>query len=329
MLLAESYLHSLDPYAIHISGDFGIRWYGLAYVIGFLLAWALALWLSKSGRSQIPTEKVGDMMMWIIGGVLVGGRLGYVLFYDPQLIIEFDSSLPWWQLLAIHRGGMASHGGMIGVIVALLIFAKRNKIPLLHPIDVAAFICPPGLFLGRMANFINGELWGKPWNSEGQAPAWTVKYPEEILVRPGDFDLESLRPVIGGETSFHERVVSEVHGGNEAVISILQPQLTAYYPSQLIQAISDGPVLLAAVALVWLRPRKPGIIAGSFLVFYGALRMITEVYRQPDAGVTVLLGLSRGQQLSLIQILLGICLVLWCVSRRSKPIGGLLRPAAV
>jgi phosphatidylglycerol:prolipoprotein diacylglycerol transferase len=329
MLLAESYLHSLDPYAIHISGDFGVRWYGLAYVVGFLLAWALALWLSKSHRSLIPTEKVGDMMMWIIGGVLVGGRLGYVLFYDPQLIFEFESSLPWWQLLAIHRGGMASHGGMIGVIVALLIFAKRNKIPLLHPIDVTAFICPPGLFLGRMANFINGELWGEPWKGEGQAPAWTVKYPEEIMVRPEDFELESLRPVIGGATSFHERVVSEVHNGNEMVISVVQPQLTAYFPSQLIQAISDGPVLLAAIALVWLRPRKPGFIAGSFLLFYGALRMITELYRQPDVGVAVFLGLSRGQQLSLIQILLGICLVLWSVSRRSKPIGGLLRPASV
>ena len=328
MFLAESYLHSLDPYAIHLSGDFGIRWYGLAYVAGFLLAWWMALWLSRTDRSPIPVAKVGDMMMWIIGGVLVGGRLGYVLFYDPQLLIEFEGSFPWWQVLAIHRGGMASHGGMVGVILGLLWFAKRNNIPLLHPLDVASFICTPGLFLGRLANFINGELWGEAWDGEGEAPAWTVKYPEEVLVNPGGFNLEPLRSQIGGDTSFHQRVVAEAQNGNESVIAVLQPQLTAFYPSQLIQAITDGPLLLAAVALVWLRPRKPGVIGGSFLMFYGALRMITELYRQPDAGVALMVGLSRGQQLSLIQIALGLALLLWSVSRNTTPIGGLLRPSA-
>ena len=328
MFLAESYLHSLDPYAIHFGGDFGIRWYGLAYVAGFILAWWMALWLSRTNRSPIPVNKVGDMMMWIIVGVLVGGRLGYVLFYDPQLLIEFEAAFPWWQVLAIHRGGMASHGGMLGVILALLWFAKRNGIPLLHPLDVAAFTCTLGLFLGRIANFINGELWGEPWRGEGEAPAWTVQYPDEVLVNPGAFDLDSLRSQIGGDASFHQRVAAEARNGNESVIEVLQPQLTSFYPSQLIQAITDGPILLAGVAIVWLRPRKPGVIGGSFLMLYGALRMITELYRQPDDGVALLMGLSRGQQLSLVQMVLGLVLLLWSASRNSTPIGGLLRAPA-
>lgn len=327
MLLAESYLHSLDPYAFRFGGDgFGIRWYGLAYVAGLLIAWGMASWMSRTRRSLVPTPQVSDMMMWIIGGVLIGGRLGYVLFYDPSLLITFDSSFPWWQVLAIHQGGMASHGGIIGVIVALLIFAARNRLPLLHPLDVAALIATPGLFLGRLANFINGELWGEPWRGDGEAPSWTVKYPEEVLYAPGAFHLESLRSTIGGDESFHERVVMEAQAGNQTVIDVLQPQLTPFYPSQLLQAVTDGPILLAALILVWIRPRKPGVVAGCFLMFYGILRMVTEFFRQPDEGVSLLLGLSRGQQLSLLQVLIGLILLVWCATRRVERVGGLVQP---
>ena len=326
MFLAESYLHSLDPYAFRFGDGFGIRWYGLAYVAGLMIAWGMASWMSRTNRSLIPATRVSDMMMWIIGGVLVGGRLGYVLFYDPRLLVGFDQSFPWWQALAIHQGGMASHGGMIGVIVALLIFAARNKIPLLHPLDVAALIATPGLFLGRLANFINGELWGQPWRGEGDPPSWTVKYPEEVVYNPGAFQLESLRSTIGGDESFHERVVVEAQAGNQTVIDVLQPQLTPFYPSSLMQALTDGPILLVALLLVWLRPRKPGVIAGCFLVFYSILRVLTEFFRQPDEGVALVLGLSRGQQLSLFQMMIGLILLIWCATRRVERVGGLISP---
>jgi len=327
-LLAESYLHSIDPYLIEFSNGFGIRWYGLAYVAGFLLAWAMALQLARKGRSVIPADRVSDMMIWIIMGVLVGGRLGYVLFYDPALLVEFDTSFPWWQVLAVHRGGMASHGGMIGVILGLIFFAHRNKLPSLHLLDVGAIISTPGLFLGRIANFINGELWGEPWRGDGEAPYWTVKYPTEVLARPEEFKLEELRTTLGGDSSFQHRVVLEIQSGNEQVIAIVEPQLTAYYPSQLIQAISDGPVLLLLLIIAWWRPRKPGVIAGCFLVFYGCLRIITEFFRQPDEGIALVMGLSRGQQLSLVQVVLGLALVAWCASRRTRPICGLGPPAS-
>jgi phosphatidylglycerol:prolipoprotein diacylglycerol transferase len=329
MLLAESYLHSLDPYAFRFGDGFGIRWYGLAYVAGLLIAWGMASWMSRTERSLIPTTRVSDMMMWIIGGVLIGGRLGYVLFYDPRLLIGFEQSFPWWQALAIHQGGMASHGGILGVIVALLIFAARNRIPLLHPLDVAALIATPGLFLGRLANFVNGELWGEPWRGEGEAPAWTVKYPNEVLYNPGAFDLEPLRSTVGGEASFHERVVMEAQAGNQTVLDVLQPQLTPFYPSSLLQALSDGPILLAALVLVWWRPRKPGVIAGCFLVFYSLLRIITEFFRQPDEGVALVMGLSRGQQLSLFQMMIGLILLIWCATRRVEAVGGLGSPRAI
>jgi len=264
----------------------------------------------------------GDMMIYIILGVLLGGRLGYALFYDPSLFVGFSSAFPFWDLLAIHKGGMASHGGMLGVIVALMLFGSRRGFPLLHPVDIGALIAPPGLFLGRMANFVNGELWGRPWSGDGPAPWWTVKYPSEIHQR-NDIDLEPLRSTIGGDASFRERVVSEAYAGNPDVIEVIEPQLTSYLPSQIFQALSDGPVLLLLLTLVWLKPRKPGVIAGCFLIFYGILRILTEFFRQPDEGVALLLGLSRGQQLSVAQILIGTVVVVFCASRRVKPIGGL------
>ena len=190
--------------------------------------------------------------------------------------------------------------------------------------SIAALIATPGLLLGRLANFINGELWGEPWRGEGEAPAWTVKYPEEALYNPGAFQLEQLRSVVGGDESFHERVVMEAQAGNQTVIDVLQPQLTPFYPSQLLQALTDGPILLGALVLVWLRPRKPGVVAGCFLMFYGMLRTATEFFRQPDEGVSLLLGLSRGQQLSLLQVLIGLLLLVWCATRRVERVGGLL-----
>ena len=328
-IVAESYLHSLDPYLFQFGNGFGVRWYGLAYVAGFLIAWWMTWSLARSRRCLLDPAQAGDMMIYIILGVLLGGRLGYALFYDPHLFIGFTGEFPFWDLLAIHRGGMASHGGMLGVIIALMLFGVRRGFPPLHPVDIGAFIAPPGLFLGRLANFVNGELWGKPWSGEGAAPWWTVKYPTEVY-QQSDIDLSPLRATLGGDSSFQDRVVLEAYAGNQQVIEVIEPQLTAYLPSQLFQALSDGPILLLLLALVWLKPRKPGVIAGCFLVFYGGLRILTEVFRQPDEGVELFMGLSRGQQLSVVQVIAGLVLVLICAKGRGRPVGGLIgTPAGV
>ena len=117
VLLAEAYLHRLDPFAVEFPASWqnlpfvpeGIRWYGLAYLAGFIIAWLFIRWLARTGRSPIPERAVGDLMIYLVIGVLVGGRLGYCLFYDPHLLIEFEKTFPFWGLLGIHRGGMASH----------------------------------------------------------------------------------------------------------------------------------------------------------------------------------------------------------------------------
>ncbi|MHC4099545.1 MAG: prolipoprotein diacylglyceryl transferase, partial [Planctomycetota bacterium] len=260
--LAEAYLHTADPFAIEFPASWplgGIRWYGVAYLAGFVVAWLLVRGLAVAHRTAIPVRAVADLMIYILVGVLIGGRLGYCIFYDPRLLADFTSDFPFWGVLAIHKGGMASHGGMLGVIIACWIFAVRSHISKLHLFDVVALVCPPGLFFGRLANFINAELWGKalPENMQGNPPWWSVKYPQEIL--ESDFanrgGLEGLRSVVSGGDLFYANVVRAAGEGNQQVIETVQPLLTAYYPSQIIQAVTDGPILMAVLVLSWWGPR--------------------------------------------------------------------------
>jgi phosphatidylglycerol:prolipoprotein diacylglycerol transferase len=331
--LAESYLHDLDPFAIRITDSFGVRWYGLSYAAGFVIAWSLIEWLARTGRSPLA-GRVGDLMFYVIAGVLIGGRVGYAAFYDPGLFIGFSSSFPFWDLLALNQGGMASHGGIIGVIIACMIFARRNQVSSLHLLDLVAFTCPAGLGLGRLANFVNGELWGRPLPDAMQdaPPWWSIKYPDEVFLwdpaRPQDaerlLEIESLRGMLGGDTTFLSSVVDAARAGQEQVVTVLQPLLTAFYPSQIFQTVTDGPVLFGALVLVWLRPRKPGVVGAWFLIVYAALRLGTEAFRQPDAGVALLLGLSRGQVLSVAMLLAGLIGLAVATNRKVEPMCGLL-----
>ncbi len=356
-LLAQAYLHRFDPFAIEFPAGWflpGLRWYGLAYLAGFLVAWLLIRWMARSGRSPIPAAAVGDLMLYGLVGVVAGGRLGYCLFYDQSLLVEFTGRFPFWGVLAIHTGGMSSHGGMLGVIVAGWLFARKYGISKLHLVEVGALVSPPGLCFGRLANFVNAELVGRPLPDSMQTapPWWSIKYPQDIHgwspAQQGELgDAVDAAGLSSAEwlgalgrvgldrqadtfvTSTMDRLVAEVQAGNEAVIQAMRPLLEAYYPSQLFQALTDGPILLAVLALVWLRPRKPGVIGSWFLMSYGVLRILTEAYRQPDAGVAVLTtpfgDLSRGQVLSVLMIVCGLVALVICVRRPVEPIGGLSR----
>jgi phosphatidylglycerol---prolipoprotein diacylglyceryl transferase len=154
--------HTPHPFLIRFSENIGIRYYGLAYLLGFVgAAWLLHRY-HRAGRSPFGLNMISDLMTYLIAGVLVGGRLGYFLFYQPHMLLAEPL-----MLFRVWEGGMASHGGFIGVIAALWIFARRHHVPLFHVSDIVVSTVPLGLGLGRVANFLNGELWGKvsdvPW----------------------------------------------------------------------------------------------------------------------------------------------------------------------
>ena len=161
------WVHDLNPFLIRFTGNFGIRWYGLAYLAGFLAAgWLLRLY-HRAGRSPLDVNGIFDLMTALIVGVIVGGRLGYFLLYQPDSLLH-DPLI----LVRVWEGGMASHGGFVGVIVALWWFTRKRELSMLQAGDLIVTVAPLGLFFGRVANFINGELWGTPT----QVP-WAVIFP--------------------------------------------------------------------------------------------------------------------------------------------------------
>jgi phosphatidylglycerol:prolipoprotein diacylglycerol transferase len=337
-LLADSILHTLDPFVFEIAPGMGPRWYGTAYLAGFVVGWSILRWLATSGRIPLSARQVGDLVTNCIVGVIVGGRVGHCLFYEPQLLVEFTGELPYWGLLALHKGGMSSHGGVIGVALAIILFARRERIAILAVGDAVAFVVPWGLMFGRLANWVNGELWGQPLPAAMQAntPWWSVKYPEELtMFVDAPAALDALRPLAPATALANDRAFlawawqtayDHASPAHDAVVAAIPPVLTAYYPNQFLQAITEGPALLILMSVVWLVPRRAGVVAATFLAGYGTLRFGTEQIREPDPGVWTFAGLTVPMLLSLAMIAVGVLFVV--LSRRSQPIGGLLRKAS-
>lgn len=320
-LIADAWLHDLSPFALRISGEFGIRWYGLAYVLGFVFAWWAMARMARTRMLAMREEFVGDAVLAIVLGTVVGGRLGYVLFYRPSLLWTFEDSLPFWGVLAINEGGMASHGGMLGLTAAAWWIARREKLPLRHVADAICIVTPVGLLLGRLANFINGELLGKVVAMPGEpAPWWSVRFAQELSERTTAEQGATLNAL---QLSPSEAIAG-VQRGDESIIGLVEPMLHARHASQLYQAFAEGLLLLIVVWLLIRRVRTPGVVTAWFVIVYGVGRVLTEFVRLPDghfnAGSAGLaserpLGLSRGQWLSISMIVIGALMLAWNVRR--------------
>jgi len=279
---------NIDPeiFAFDLFGfNIALRWYALAYIAGLLLGWRYILVLTSRPALwravPITNKQVEDLMTWIIVGIIVGGRFGFVLFYDlPQFMANPVDILKVWE------GGMSFHGGFFGVVLAVVLYCWRQKIPILSIGDAVAAASPFGLLLGRIANFIKPELWGRPTDLP-----WGVNFPDpRAQICPSDWVGECLR-----------------------------------HPSQLYEAGLEGLVLGVVIAwVVWRKGwlKAPGRVAGLFLFGYGVSRWIVEYFRQPDAQFTsadnpigyivtfAQTGVTMGQLLSLPMIVIGAAMIL-------------------
>lgn len=284
---------SPEIFSISLFGmEFALRWYALAYIAGILIGWRIAvsavkrpgLWAADT--PPMRPEQVEELLTWVIVGIILGGRLGFVLFYQPAYYLANPGDI-----LAIWQGGMAFHGGLIGVVVAALIFCLRQGIPLRPAADMMALATPIGLFLGRLANFINAELWGRPT----ELP-WGVIFPGTAAQACGQ---------AAGE-------------------------LCARHPSQLYEALLEGLLLGAVLLWLAFRRgalRTPGKIVGLFVGGYGVARFLVEFVRQPDAQFVSTdnplglawhiggFGLTMGQLLSVPMVLVGLWL--WTSARKA------------
>ena len=282
---------SPEIFSISLFGiEFALRWYALAYIAGLLIGWRLAvaavrrpaLW--PDDTPPMTPRQVEDLLTWIILGVVVGGRLGAVLFYHPGYYFANPG-----QIIQIWNGGMAFHGGLLGVVLATLLYCRRHHLPVISTADMLAMATPVGLFLGRIANFVNAELWGRPTDVP-----WGVIF-------PGGLAQDCGQPL--GE-------------------------LCARHPSQLYEALLEGLLLgLVLLWLAFRRSafKRPALVAGVFFAGYGIGRFVVEFFRQPDIqfqspgnplGLALQVdgyGLTMGQLLNLPMIMGGVLAILWAM----------------
>ena len=299
------YLHNLDPFIFRLWDNFGPRWYGMAYVLAFVFAWLLLRVLSKRGYLDLPVSALGDFVTWVaFFGVMVGGRIGYVIFYKPEMLRDPVSILRVWE------GGMSSHGGILGVVIFTLIYSRRHKLPWTNPGDNLCVVAPIGLFLGRCANFINGELYGRVTNV-----SWAMQFPKEHLdagnAAEADRALAACQQIDPSLRSV-DSIVDAVRT-NPKIADVLRGILTPRHPSQLYEAALEGVVLFAVLWFVRTRFRTPnGLITGLFLIVYSILRIIVENFREPDAPLVGMF--TRGQFFSFFTIAIGVGFIV--VARR-------------
>ena len=308
MLLAY-YVHDLSPFLVQFGG-LGLRWYGLSYLAGFLIGILLYRRLAQRGYSVLRPDQVTDFItMGALFGVLLGGRLGYMLFYDPDRF--FHDPLVFFR---VWEGGMASHGGIIGLTLFTIWFSRRHHLSFRNLGDNLVVVAPVGLFFGRCANFINGELYGRITEA-----VWAVQFPKEILLySPEHLDrLLGKAAVINPSFANPEAVIAGV-AGSPPLHDLLAMEISPRYPSQLVEAALEGILLFTILWMLRTRVRlADGMLSGIFFVGYALLRIAGECFREPDAPMTA--GLTRGQFLSLFMIVIGILFLIAAWRNPSYP----------
>jgi phosphatidylglycerol:prolipoprotein diacylglycerol transferase len=357
------YVHNLNPIIFEIGpfSLFGIpihiapRWYGFAYLMGFLAAYILIKKLSRDGMLRLHPDRVPDLVLnSCIFGVLIGGRVGFVLFYDlpislshhvTPLLWYFSDEFPYWGLLRVNEGGMSAHGGIIFSIIAILIFVRRHnkaidmaqasgppitlkdkkpsgeaafasgKISPINIGDAACMVVPIGLFFGRIANFINGELYGHP-----STVPWAVKFPSEIYAPTNGEMLPSVRDALPSvfqklygvlpdpfSDTFDQCLHSlslDLQNHSASAIAAVAPILPPRHPSQLYEALLEGVLLFIICWTIGRLWRKDGMASGAFLTFYPIMRIIGEQFRVGDTPAHILgMEISKGVLYSLLMFI--------------------------
>ena len=278
MSLAEGAQHGiqfsslgLDPVLLEL-GPFALRWYSLAYLAGIALGWLYLVRLTRDSEAPLGRDNVDELITWATIGIIAGGRLAYVIFYEPAGFMADPVSI-----FALWHGGMSFHGGAFGVGLAIFLYCRNRQLSWLQVLDYVAMCAPIGLMLGRIANFINGELWGRPTTLP-----WGIIFPD------------------GGP----------------------QPR----HPSQLYEALLEGPVLFLVLWLLFRftdARQRPGVLSGSFVLGYGVLRFLVEFVREPDRQLIAFAqatGLHMGQWLCVPMIVGGAALIARAIMHSARPL---------
>jgi phosphatidylglycerol:prolipoprotein diacylglycerol transferase len=277
---------AFDPVAFSI-GPLDVHWYGIMYLLAFLFFWAGGNWLAKNRKWWgWSTQDVGDFLFYAMLGVVLGGRFGYVFFYSFQNLLDDPLFL-----FRITQGGMSFHGGLLGALVAIWWFGRRTGRTFWQVSDFVAPLVPIGLGLGRVGNFIGGELWGR----HSDAP-WAMIFANSI--QSGGWQSAEL------EAAWRSGALDHL----------------ARHPSQLYQALGEGLGLFLVLVVYSRLPRPAAAVSGLFLIAYGGFRFVAEFFREPDDHIGFVMGdwLTMGMVLSLPMVLAGVIIMAFAYRGRGK-----------
>jgi len=298
------YVHNLNPVLWRITDAFQLRWYGLAYLAGFLAAFFLLRSMGRRKLWVLEPDKAGDFIAAMaLFGVFLGGRLGYLLFYHlPEV--------GWGALLRdpgiiyrVWEGGMASHGGILGIVIFTWFYARKHQVSWTGLGDGVCVVAPIGLFFGRLANFINGELYGRVC----EGVPWAVKFPLSLARTPVEVQNAAWHACTQVEPSLEQmsRVeeLAAVSRTNPEVLARLANFLPERHPSQIYEALLEGALLFAVLWTVRVRfPKAPhGTLTALFFALYALLRIAGEQFREPDAAMVWIF--TKGQFFSLFMLI--------------------------
>ncbi|MCB9868708.1 MAG: prolipoprotein diacylglyceryl transferase [Planctomycetes bacterium] len=321
-----------DPVFLDLWGPLDLRYYGLMYVVAFVCGQYILGRLARSGFLPMPPEKVGDLIFYLIFGVILGGRLGYCLFYKPEILHE-----PL-QLFKVWEGGLAFHGGLLGVVVAFILYSRKHGLPGWRLCDALALATCPGILAVRIANFINGELYGRIIRPGDWQPPWAMRFPTDTVARvplARAAGLDSAKLDAMGKRDWELLVLhsytDDTNGNGISNWNEIKDAVPLRHPSQLYEGLTEGLVLGLVLWLAYRssrrRPFGTGVYGGIFLIGYGLMRFAVEYFRQPDEHFskdeqglgTILFGLSMGQLLCTGMLICGTLLLLF---RRGKGLTG-------
>lgn len=315
-----------DPVMLPLWDPIHLRWYGFMFLLAFMVGQWILKRLARVGLLPIDERKVYDLIVWLVVGVLAGGRLGYSLFYSPELWRDPLDLFKLW------RGGLAFHGGLIGVWLAFLLFARKHRVDPWRLADGCAMAVPPGIAFVRCANFINGELYGRVVRGDG--PPWAMRFPTEERA------LQALGIAHWDKRMQELAIRKAVHGPWDGMPEELrqvpawetvQDQVPLRHPSQLYEMLGEGVLMGLVLWIVWrltrARPLGAGVYGGIFALGYGCIRFCLEWFRQPDQQFekrpgelgTVWLGLSMGQLLCVAMIIAGVVMIALRWDKRPPP----------
>ncbi len=313
-----TYVHNLDPIALPIYGGLALRWYGLAYLLAFVVGFLMLRNFARRGLWVLKPEQTGDFIAAsALFGVFLGGRIGYILFYHlPKARWGSLASDPLL-VFRVWEGGMASHGGILGMVIFTWFYARKHKVSWMGLGDGLCVVAPLGLFFGRMANFINGELYGRV----AAGVTWAVKFPRTLMDNEPEylrFDeaaaaAAQVEPKLEQDYQVYEAAVNEdypraksvffdalldANRHSDKVSEAISPYLEPRHPSQVYEGLLEGLLIFIILYAVRIKfPKAPaGLLTGLFFALYPAFRILGEHYREPDAAMVG--AFTKGQFLS-------------------------------